>query len=40
MKKIKEVIYKEWKEKEEISKIKRIDMKRTVKRKYKKIYTA
>ncbi|CAD8173431.1 unnamed protein product [Paramecium pentaurelia] len=40
MKKIKEIILKEWKEKEEYSKIRKIDMKRTVKRKYKNIYTA
>ncbi|CAK66090.1 unnamed protein product (macronuclear) [Paramecium tetraurelia] len=40
MKKIKEVIFQEWKKKEENSKIRRIDMKRTVKRKYKNIYTA
>ncbi|CAD8123274.1 unnamed protein product [Paramecium sonneborni] len=40
MKKIKERIFEEWKIKNENQKIRKIDMKRTVKRKYKNIYTA
>ncbi|CAD8203666.1 unnamed protein product [Paramecium pentaurelia] len=40
MKKIKEVIFQEWKKKEDNLKIRRIEMKKTVKRKYKNIYTA
>ncbi|CAD8129838.1 unnamed protein product [Paramecium sonneborni] len=40
IKKIKERIFEEWKMKEVNKKIRRINMKRTVKRKYKNIYTA